>query len=386
MIPNWKQVIFHVDLDCFFVASHIKRNLYLKGFPVIVGSDPKKGLGRGVVSTCSYEARKFGVRSGMAISIAYQKCPQAVYICSYKKVGFNQYKDDSEEVMTFLRSITSNIRQASIDEAYLDVSDNWKKYGDTPLELAKFIQKHIMKELSLSISIGIAETRQIAKIASDINKPYGIAMVPTNKLPNLIWPLPVKRISGVGKVSSSNLNKKGIYKIGDLAKLSTQQAFHLIGKYGLHLREIAIGEGSKTIKSKKVDRKSIGAERTFPKDVDDWNTIMEKTASLTKDLCSKLKTRKLGTKTIAIKIRFDDYTTFTRAKSIRIPINDWKNVFRVISDLLNEFRTNKKNKSIRLIGVRLASLHDYKHQLPLEKFYKKNNINQNLNIPTVTLS
>ena len=199
----WSNVIAHVDLDAFFASVHLKHNPFLEGYPVIIGSDPKKGKGRGVISTCSYEARKFGLHSAMPISKAYRLCPNGIYICSGREISFVSYHEESNRVMTILKEYTSVFQGAGIDEAYLDLTNVWMKYGDSPESIATHIQDRISNELSLNVSIGIAETKSIAKIASDLNKPKGISIVSNQDIPKLLYNLPVRKIIGVGKKTVS---------------------------------------------------------------------------------------------------------------------------------------------------------------------------------------
>ncbi|MHA1512921.1 MAG: Y-family DNA polymerase, partial [Candidatus Hodarchaeales archaeon] len=210
----WQHTIAHVDLDAFFASVHLKHNPFLKGYPVIIGADPKMGQGRGVVSTCSYEARKFGIHSGMPISTAYRLCPKGVYICSRREISFVNYHEESNQVMNILNEYSSIFQKAGIDEAYLDLSEIWREYGDTPKAIAEHIQSRIEKELSLHVSIGIAETKSIAKIGSDLNKPKGIAIVPNQDIPKLLHHLPVRKIVGVGKKTEERLIRNGIRTIG----------------------------------------------------------------------------------------------------------------------------------------------------------------------------
>jgi len=259
----WQHTIAHVDLDAFFASVHLKHNPFLKGYPVIIGADPKMGQGRGVVSTCSYEARKFGIHSGMPISTAYRLCPKGVYICSRREISFVNYHEESNQVMNILNEYSSIFQKAGIDEAYLDLSEIWREYGDTPKAIAEHIQNRIEKELSLHVSIGIAETKSIAKIGSDLNKPKGIAIVSNQDIPKLLHHLPVRKIVGVGKKTEERLIQKGIRKIGDIASLTREKIFLLLGDYGLHLQQIVQGKNYRPVGYFRGERKSISSERTF---------------------------------------------------------------------------------------------------------------------------
>ncbi|MFX0086324.1 MAG: DNA polymerase IV, partial [Candidatus Hodarchaeota archaeon] len=277
-------VILHVDLDCFFASVHIKYNPFLEGFPVIIGSDPKNGKGRGVVSTCSYPARKFGLHSAMPISRAFQLCPEGVYICSGSNITFSTYYEESERVMTILKTYTQKFQQAGTDEAYLDVTESWEKYGTSPKAIAENIQSKIKEKVSLPISIGIAETKSIAKIASDLNKPNGITLVHNSELEKKIYPLSVRKIIGVGKKSEQQLNKLGIKTIGDIARMSRERTYTLLGDHGLYLRRVALGLNYKKVGYSEGERKSISSERTFGTDQNDWQIVQ----NMVKQIVTKL--------------------------------------------------------------------------------------------------
>jgi DNA polymerase IV (DinB-like DNA polymerase) len=364
---TWKYVILHVDLDSFYASVHIKYYPFMKGFPVIIGSDPKKGKGRGVVSTCSYEARAFELQSGMPISRAWNLCPHGIYVCSGKQVGFSSYYEESKKVMDILQDYSGKFQAASVDEAYLDVTDNWDEYGSTPLAIAEHIQERIEENLSLSASIGIAETKSIAKIASDLNKPKGIASVHNSELKKKLYSLPVRKISGIGKKTEQRLLKKNIKTIGDIADLSRERIFLLLGDYGLYLRKIALGQNYREVGFFRGERKSIGSERTFGTDQADWGVIHSMIGKIVSGITEKLKKNNLFTRTVTVKIRFQGYQTYTRSYSFRNYLADEHAIYNTTLQLLEEFYTKSKKK-IRLIGVRVSSLKKFEGQLSLLPF------------------
>ncbi|MFX0016059.1 MAG: DNA polymerase IV [Promethearchaeota archaeon] len=363
---EWKYVILHVDLDSFFASVHIKYNPFLKGFPVIIGSDPQKGNGRGVVSTCSYEARKFGLHSGMPISQAYNLCKHGVYICSGSQISFSDYHVESKAVMSRLQKYGDKFQQAGVDEAYIDATNSWQAYGSSPESIAKAIQTEIRKDLALSVSIGVAETKSIAKIASDLNKPSGITIVHNSELEEKIYHLPVRKIVGVGKKTENRLHNKEISSIGDIATMSRERAFLLLGDYGLYLRKVTQGTNYKEVGYTRGERKSIGSERTFGTDQSDWNLIESKVRDIISRLTDKLHKNNLMTRNVSIKIRFQGYETFMRSSSFSNYIDDEMVILNSANKLLNEFRSS--SKKVRLIGVRVASLKSKQGQLTLMPF------------------
>ncbi len=363
----WQHTIAHVDLDAFFASVHIKHNPFLKNYPVIIGADPKMGQGRGVVSTCSYEARKFGIHSAMPISTAYHLCPEGVYICSGREISFLNYHEESKQVMAILKQYSSIFQSAGIDEAYLDLSDVWKEYGDTPKAIAEHIQQRIENELSLYVSIGIAETKSIAKIASDLNKPKGIAIISNQDIPNYLYQLPVRKIVGVGKKTEERLTQKGIRTIGDIASMTREKIFLLLGDYGLHLQKIVQGKNYRPVGFSRGERKSISSERTFGTDQNNWIIIHKKVREITNKIVKRLQEHNLLTKTVSIKIRFEGFITYTRSYSFNIHLDDEKTIYKTTVLLLKEFVHN--NKKVRLIGVRVSSLKKKEGQTSLNDFF-----------------
>lgn len=371
-MKDWSHVIIHIDLDCFFAAVHIKYNPFLMGRPVIIGSDPRGGAGRGVISTCSYEARSFGLHSGMPISKAYQLCPDGVYICSREQISFPEYATESEKVMDIVREFSSIFQYAGMDEAYLDVTGIWRDFGVSPRDIAEQIQTTIREEVGLSASLGVAESKSIAKIASDLDKPGGITLIPNSKIPRRLYHLPVRKIVGVGKKTEVHLHNKGLRSIGDIAGLSRERAFLLIGEWGLYLKKVVEGINFKEVGNSRVQRKSISSERTFGTDQNDWNIIREKVAQITTNLSRRLTDRKLVSKTISIKIRFQGFQTYTRSHSLRTHIADEKTINDTALNLLSEFTSEPGavfTKPVRLIGVKVSSLKSSAGQTSLERFF-----------------
>ncbi len=336
-------VIFHLDLDAFFVSVERILDPSLEGKPVIVGGDPK---GRGVVSACSYEARKYGLHSAMPMKQAYKLCPHGIYLHG----SSGEYSKYSKEVKKILEQYAPLMEQASIDEFYMDFTGCEKIYGDF-YNFALHIQKKIKETLKLPASIGIGSNKTIAKIASDFGKPMGITYVKQGTEKDFLAPLPVQTIPGVGKVTLKQLNKKGIHLIKDLQTYTEDQLIAIFGNFGKVLWRKANGKGKESL-TVEHERKSISKERTFSEDVVEKEILEKMLFTLTGKVCQKLREKGWKSSTVSIKLRYSDFTTLTRAKTI-IPTDDDKEVFTVVDELFRkEF---KESIPVRLIGVHLTN-------------------------------
>jgi len=231
------RVIFHLDLDAFYASVEQRENPALKGKPLIIGADPREGKGRGVVVACSYEARKLGVRSGQPISRAYRLCPAGVYI----RPNLAFYGQVSYDVMERVREFADKFEQVSIDEAFLDVSQICIRFGG-PVELAKRIKSELRASEELTCSVGIAPNKSVAKIASDFQKPDGLTYVDPDHVKEFLAPLPVSKISGIGKKTEERLNELGLKTIGELAAYPPRELYNRFGKVGVWLWAIANAE------------------------------------------------------------------------------------------------------------------------------------------------
>ncbi|MDD2702507.1 MAG: DNA polymerase IV [Candidatus Omnitrophica bacterium] len=260
--------IVHVDMDAFFASVEQRDNPAYRGKPVIVGADPKGGHGRGVVSTCSYEARKFGVHSAMPISAAYRKCPGAVFL----PVDMEKYRCVSLRIFEVFRSFASRVEEVSIDEAFLDISDTYQLCG-SPVDVCRAIKERVRKETGLTASVGLAPTKMAAKIASGFGKPDGLVEVTGEKLLDFLHPLDAGKLWGVGEKTRALLNSLGIKTIGDMAKRSREELSRLLGKNGEWLWEMARGIDTGEVENER-DAKSIGNETTFEKDTRDRKEIL----------------------------------------------------------------------------------------------------------------
>lgn len=338
----------HLDFDAFYASVEQRDNPSLRGKPLIIGADPKSGSGRGVVVSCSYEARRMGARSGMPISLAYKLLPDAVYI----QPNLPLYIDVSSDIMSILRNYGDKFEQASIDEAYLDVTKTSLKY-EGPVQLARQIKNELQNTFSLTCSIGIAMNKSTAKIASDFQKPNGLTYVPDDQIKQFLSPLPVSKISGIGNKSERQLKQLGINTIGELAKFSPKQLHKEFGKNAVWLWAIANAEEQVEVDENYVMR-SIGAEYTFPTDQNDWAVIDGELVALTESVHRRLVDSSLSFRTVTLKIRFTGFETYTRSQSLKYPSTSKNLVLENIRKLSSEFNGNGKN--VRLVGVRLSGL------------------------------
>lgn len=357
------RTIFHLDLDTFFVSVERIIDPSLNGKPVIVGGDPKEG--RGVVAACSYEAREYGLHSAMPIKQAYRLCPNGLYIHGHH----DEYGRYSKAVKSILEKYAPMMEQASIDEFYMDFTGTKHIYGSM-YDFAKSLQKEIWDQLQLPCSIGIGGHKTIAKICSDYAKPNGVTFVMPGMEKEFLAPLPVETIPGVGKVTLEQMHNKGFYKIGDIAAMPQDYFAVAFGKYGIDIWEKANGKGKQYLNPPQA-RKSISKERTFSKDIVNQKVIEAKLFELTGKVCQILRDRNWQTTTISIKLRYSDFITLTRAKTIPATDDD-KEVFETALNLFRKAYTRRVG--IRLIGVHLTNFSEFSEQEALfedEKLTRK---------------
>src|SRR5712692_7720951 len=342
------RIILHCDLDAFYPSCEVKRDPSLAGKPLVVGADPKGGHGRGVVTSCSYEARKFGVRSGMPISQAYKLCPQ----CTYVPPDFELYGETSDRVMEILRKFGDRFEQTSIDEAYLDVSDRCRTVEDA-VELARKLKSELKTAEGLTVSVGIAPNKSMAKMASDLHKPDGLTVVRPDEVKAFLEPLPVNRISGVGKTTGEFLKEQGIETIGQLSRVPAKKLNDWFGKGGVWLWGIAEGIEETPVEERPL-RKSISVEQTFERDVQNKTVVREALEALSREVHDRLLGEGLLYRTVSIKVRFQGFQTFTRDKTHTGYVDDLSVIQDYVRLLFQEFAKDKRR--IRLVGVKVHDL------------------------------
>ncbi|MBU2044490.1 MAG: DNA polymerase IV [Candidatus Omnitrophica bacterium] len=336
--------IIHLDMDAFFAAVEQRDNPGLVNRPVIVGADPKKGRGRGVVSTCSYEARKFGIRSGLAISAAYKKCPQGVFL----PVDMEKYQAVSDKMYEILDNFTPQVEPVGIDEAFLDISASLHLFGGVEKTCLR-LKEQIKKELRLTASIGCAPNKMAAKIASELKKPDGLVIVSKNQLLDFIYPLEIERISGLGQKSASLLKAEGIKTIGDLAVKNPEDLVRKFGKIGLNWWELANGcDQRPVVENQKI--KSVSNEVTFQEDTKDRELLLGTLLGLSEKVSRRLRQENLKVKTIALKIRLADFKTYSRSQSLIAASNSTSIIYQTVKKLYLDF--NPGRQPIRLLGIK----------------------------------
>jgi len=348
MMQSERKTILHVDLDAFYVSAERRERPELKGLPVAVGADPEEGKGRGVVIACSYEARKFGLRSGMPISQAYRLCPQATYI----PPNWGLYERVSAEVMATLRSFADKFEQGSIDEAYFDVTSRARD-EESASRLAKEIKKAVLEKHGLTCSVGVAPNKSSAKIASDRNKPDGLTVVPFDRVAEFLAPLPVGVVPGIGRKTGEFLSEKGISTIGQLQELDGKQLITWFGKNGVWLWGVIHGKESVEVRQQEIP-KSLSVERTFMDDVRDFRRVRKEAADGASELMRRVKSGGYSYRVAGIKIRFRGFETHTREKTLVSHTDDEGPLKEVVDKLLDEFET--EGRPVRLIGVRVADI------------------------------
>jgi DNA polymerase IV len=338
------RVIFHIDMDAFFASVEQVDNPEYAGKPVVIGSDPKGGRGRGVVSTASYEARKIGIHSAMPISKAYSLCPEAVFV----KPRMNRYSEISDGVFKIFSKYTPLVEEVGIDEGFLDCTGSIKLFG-TPVEIAQKIQKDIFDTFRLTASIGISSNKSVSKIASDMNKPNSITVCDDGGEKEFLAPLPVEKLWGVGKVSLEKLKPIGIRKIGDLVSLGENTIVSIFGKHGRDLWLLAQGIDMRPVIPIPPERKSVSEEHTFEIDTHEEEKILPIITRMSDVISSRVRSLGLRGRTIFIKIRLTGFETFTRQTTMPYMVDDMATLKRESMKLFNGF--DRKDKAVRLIGI-----------------------------------
>lgn len=339
--------IVHVDMDAFFAAIEQRDNPALRGKPVIIGADPKGGRGRGVVSTCSYEARKFGVRSAMPISEAWRRCPQGVYI----HPDFHKYEAASASIREVFYEFTPDLEQVSIDEAFLDITRSAHLFGG-PLETCRRIKARVKEATGLTCSVGLAPTKMAAKIASDLKKPDGLVEVREAGLRAFLAPLDISKLWGLGPKTAEVLRARGINTVGELAA-ADPGALGGLGSHGADLKQLALGLDPREVRED-GETKSVGNEVTFEKDTSDEREIRESLMALSDKVSSRLRGSGFKGRTITLKLRLEGFETYTRARTLTLSTNYADVIAREILELYAAFQ--KGRKKVRLLGVKVSGL------------------------------
>jgi DNA polymerase-4 len=345
-------------MDAFFVSVEELFNPSLKGKPVVVGG---KSDQRGVVSAASYAARKFGVHSAMPLRTAYKLCPQAIFVEGHPE----RYRDCSQQVYTVMNRFSPKVEMASIDEAYLDMTGTERLHGPS-MKAAHLLHEAIQKDTNLHCSIGIATSRLVAKVASDQAKPNGVLWIPPGQEAGFLAPLDIRKIPGVGKVTEKRLNDFGIRRVGDLAALDESFLESKLGKWGLALAGKALGLDAggyfDTDVGEHEDPKSISHENTFNEDTADSAQVEATLAKMSEMVARRLREHNLHARTVQIKLRYSDFSTFTRAETLD---HATQLDIEIIETSRELFRRNWTGAKVRLIGVQATGLDAHEGQLNL---------------------
>ena len=340
--------ILHVDMDAFFAAVEQHDHPELRGRPVIVGAAPDK---RGVVSTASYEARRFGVHSAMPSRTAFKRCPHAVFV----RPRMQRYSEISALVMGILRDFTPIVEPVSIDEAFLDVAGVIQA-SDDPVKLARRLKRRVQDELHLTASVGVAPNKFLAKLASDLEKPDGLTVVPASEdgILEFLAPLPVRALWGVGKATADVLTRRGIQTVGQIQCMSLSDAARTLGaKHGAHIWQLARGRDDRRVVAKKRDEKSVSNEETFPEDCDDDTVIRQTLVELTEKVGRRLRRARKLAGVGQIKVRFGDFRTITRQRSMPEPTSSDRELLALALEL---YEAEHITEPVRLVGFGVTKL------------------------------
>ncbi len=344
-------------MDAFFAAVEQRDRPELRGKPVIVGADPMGGRGRGVVSTASYEARRFGVGSAMPISEAWRRCPHGVFV----PPDMGKYARESERIMEVFHRFTDLVEPVSIDEAFLDVTGSARAMG-TGDEIGRKLKQAIREETGLTASVGVATSKLVAKVASDMRKPDGLVVVPPRTEASFLAPLPVRRLWGVGPKMEETLARLGVVTIGDLAALEPGRLERRLGTHGHDLQRLARGEDEREVTAESAEAKSLGQEHTYDRDTADAARLRATLLALADGVARRLRAHGLRTRTVTLKYRDEQFRTTMHARTLREATDSGNALFRIASELFAEVH---RGKPVRLLGVYASHFGAEKPQLSL---------------------
>ena len=348
------RVIAHLDLDAFYAAVEVLENPDLAGKPVLVGGQSHQ---RGVVVAASYPARAFGAHSAMPMSRALALCPDAIVVPPRHKL----YRGYSRRVMRILHQTSTLVEQMSIDEAFLDLSGQVAGWAEA-VDLAGQLQQRVREEVGLSASLGVATNKLLAKVASDQDKPGGLTVVAPGEESAFLAPLPVRVLWGVGPVTARKLASMGVTTVGELAQVPEPELRSRFGRHGLAMARHAQGIDERLVVTDR-DPKSVSQERTFARDLSDGDVLDQQLMRLSQGVSTRLKRQGLTAGTVALKLRYADFTTLTRQASLAVPTDDEQVIYQTALSLFH--RVWRKGQAIRLLGVGGRQLSPPAGQMPL---------------------
>lgn len=335
--------IVHIDMDAFYPSVEQRDNPSLKGKPVVVGGPPNS---RGVVSSCSYEARKYGVRSAMPSAEAYRLCPHAVFLPG----RFDAYKAASRQIHDIFHRYSDLVEGLSLDEAYIDVTENKKSISSATI-IAQQIREQIKQETGLTASAGVSYNKFLAKAASDFNKPDGITVIRPETASDFLEALPIRKFYGIGSATEKRLTAMGIFTGKDLKRLDRELLRRLFGKLGDFYYNIVRGTDPRSVEPHR-ERQSIGKERTFQTDIEDIDIMLSVLDSIAREVSTIMKRHDKRGKTITLKVKYPNFISVTRSYSLLEAVNDFSAIMKYVPELLA--RTEAAKKKVRLLGLSLS--------------------------------
>lgn len=336
--------IIHLDMDAFYAAVEVLDNPQLRGKPVIVGGNRE----RGVVSSASYEARRFGVHSAQPMATALRLCSQGIFL----PVRMSRYKEISDRIFEIFYRFTPLVEPLSLDEAFLDVTGSTHLFGNAE-EIAEMIKRSVKEKIGLTVSAGVAPSKVVAKIASDLNKPDGLTVVPPEKVRAFLDPLPIEKLWGVGKATEKTLALLGAKTIGDLSRLPPEVLTAKFGKHGIQLHLLSQGIDEREVESER-EANSIGHEETYLEDIRNVEVLKKELLSLATKVARRLRRERFVAKTVTLKVKYHDFVQITRSVTLPEATDDGREIFRRCCRLLEKTEAGKK--AVRLLGISLSHL------------------------------
>jgi DNA polymerase-4 len=340
------RAILHVDMDAFYASVEQFDNPKLAGHPVIVGGTG----GRGVVAAASYEARRFGIHSAMPMREALKRCPHAVVVSP----RFKRYREVSAQVFEIFREFTDQVEGLSLDEAFLDVTGSTSLFGSAE-SMAREIKNRIQARTGLTASVGVSYNKLLAKLASEMNKPDGLAIIRPAEVTTILDPMPVRRLHGIGAKTAARLEQQGIHTLGQLRRAPESVLWPLFRRDTRQMRERASGIDDRPVVSD-APEKQISSEETFDVDIKDHEEMRQRLAHLADRTAARLRARQLKAGMISIKVRRRDFETYTRQKSFSPPTQETRLIVQVATELLNRWLDEQPRAAVRLLGVGVSDL------------------------------
>lgn len=337
--------IIHIDMDAFYASVEQRDFPQYRNKPVVVGGDPEQ---RGVVATCSYEARKFGIHSAMPCARAIRLCPNAIFV----RPRFELYREISQQIRDIMFSYTDLVEPLSLDEAYLDITHCKRSFGSATL-LAKSIKNEIHQVTGLTASAGISYNKFLAKIASDLDKPDGITLITEKQGPGFAKKLPIGKFHGIGPATESKMQDLGVYSGEDLLAWDLEELKPMFGKVSEYYYNAARGIDHRKVESHR-QRKSIGSEKTYNEDVGDLAEMLSRLEKLAEEVWQDLSAKHMTARTVTVKVKFDNFVQLTRAVTLANDINKLSDITTPLADLLD--KAEVKGRKVRLLGVSVSKL------------------------------